>query len=43
MRAKKKLIIIGDIEALKFACQNNIADIRKTTIIERLNNYINEK
>jgi exodeoxyribonuclease V alpha subunit len=37
-RAKGKLVIIGDIEALKFASQNNLSDIRKTTIKDRIIN-----
>ena len=39
-RAKKKLFIIGDIEALKIAVQNNREDIRRTTIKEYLVNGI---
>ena len=35
-RSKDKLIIIGDINSLKFASQNNLQDIRKTTIKEKL-------
>ncbi len=41
-RTKKKLILIGDVEALKFASNNNLSDIRKTTIKERLIKAINE-
>ena len=37
-RAKRKLVIIGDVNALKFASNNNLSDIRKTTIKERINN-----
>jgi len=35
-RSKNKLIIIGDINSLKFASQNNLQDIRKTTIKDKL-------
>ena len=35
-RAKKKLYIIGDIEALRIACRNTTSDIRKTTICNYL-------
>lgn len=35
-RAKKKLYLIGDIESLFIAANNNDADIRKTTIKEKL-------
>ncbi|MEG1900518.1 MAG: ATP-dependent RecD-like DNA helicase [Bacilli bacterium] len=35
-RAKKKLIIIGEIEALNMAIKNNNNDIRRTTIKEML-------
>ena len=35
-RAKKKLYIIGDIEALKMASRNTTSDIRKTTICNYL-------
>jgi exodeoxyribonuclease V alpha subunit len=35
-RAKKKLYIIGDIDALKMACKNTYGDIRKTTICRYL-------
>jgi exodeoxyribonuclease V alpha subunit len=42
-RAKKKLIIIGDVNALKFASNNNLSDIRKTTIKDRIINNFNEK
>lgn len=40
-RAKKKLIIVGDMDALKYASQNNNSDIRKTTIKEKLYKKIN--
>ena len=39
-RAKKKLFIIGDIEALNIAVQNNKEDIRRTTIKDYLINGI---
>lgn len=39
-RSKKKLILIGDIEALKYAAKNNLQDIRKTSIKEKLKNKI---
>ena len=39
-RAKKKLYLIGDINALKKAAQNTNSDIRKTTIKEYLINGI---
>lgn len=35
-RAKKKLIIVGDLDALKMASKNNHSDIRKTSICEKL-------
>lgn len=35
-RSKKKLIIIGDINALKMASLNNNQDIRKTTIKDKI-------
>ena len=35
-RSKKKLYILGDIEALKYSINNNIQDLRKTTIKEKL-------
>ena len=35
-RAKKKLYIIGDLEALKMASKNTTSDIRKTTICNYL-------
>ena len=39
-RAKKKLYIIGDFNALKIAAKNTNSDIRKTTIQEYLENGI---
>ena len=39
-RAKKKLFIIGDINALKLAVQNNREEIRRTTIKDYLINGI---
>ena len=39
-RAKKKLFIIGDINALRIAVQNNKEDIRRTTIKDYLINGI---
>ena len=35
-RAKKSLILLGDIDALKIASRNNLQDIRKTSIKEKL-------
>ena len=35
-RAKKKLILIGDINALEMASNNNVDDTRRTTIKEFL-------
>ncbi len=35
-RSKKKLIIIGDLNALKFACNNNLSDIRRTSLKEKV-------
>lgn len=35
-RSKKKLIILGDINALKYASSNNSQDVRKTTIKEKI-------
>lgn len=35
-RCKKKLIIVGDISSLRFASSNNLQDIRKTTIKDKL-------
>ena len=35
-RAKKNLILLGDIDALKIASRNNLQDIRKTSIKEKL-------
>ena len=35
-RSKNKLIIVGDMKSLKFACANNQQDVRKTTIKEKL-------
>ena len=35
-RAKKKLYIIGDMDALRIACNNTTSDIRKTTICSYL-------
>ena len=35
-RSKKKLILIGDINALKMAASNNNQDIRKTTIKDKI-------
>ncbi len=40
-RAKKKLYLIGDLDALDIAVNNTIADIRRTTIKEFLINGIN--
>ena len=42
-RAKKKLIIVGDLNALKEAASNNMQDIRKTSIEEKLIKEINDK
>ena len=42
-RSKKKLVIIGDKKALIFASNNNISDIRKTTIKDRLIKYFYEE
>ena len=39
-RAKKKLFIIGDIDALKIASKNTDVDIRRTTIKDYLENGI---
>jgi len=39
-RAKKKLYIIGDIEALRYASKNTESDIRRTTIKDYLINGI---
>jgi len=39
-RAKKKLYLIGDIEALKYAARNTEVDIRRTTIKDYLINGI---
>ena len=39
-RAKKKLYLIGDINALKYAAQNKETDIRRTTIKDYLINGI---
>ena len=38
-RAKRKLILIGEAEALKLAVSNNNELIRKTTLKENMNNY----
>ena len=35
-RSKKKCLIIGDIDALKIASKNNLQDIRKTSIKDKL-------
>lgn len=35
-RTKKKLILLGEKEALKYASANNLQDVRKTTIKEKL-------
>ena len=35
-RAKKKLYLIGDINALEYAVKNNNTDIRQTTLKEML-------
>ena len=42
-RSKKKLIVVGEVSALKFASQNNISDIRKTSIKDRVIKVFNEK
>ena len=39
-RAKKKLFLIGDLEALKIAANNTESDIRRTTIKDYLENGI---
>jgi ATP-dependent exoDNAse (exonuclease V) alpha subunit len=39
-RAKRKLYIIGDFEALEYASRNDSRDIRRTTIKEYLENGI---
>ena len=39
-RAKKKLYLIGDINALKYASKNTEVDIRRTTIKDYLINGI---
>lgn len=39
-RAKKKLYLIGDLDALDIAIQNNNSDIRRTTIKDMLNEGI---
>ena len=40
-RAKKKLYLIGDIDALRFAIKNNSNDIRRTTLKDMLIDNIN--
>ena len=35
-RAKKKLIIVGNLKALSYAAKNNMQDIRKTSIKEKI-------
>lgn len=35
-RSKKKLILLGDLESLKYASKNNSQDIRKTAIKEKI-------
>ncbi|MBO5375250.1 MAG: ATP-dependent RecD-like DNA helicase [Bacilli bacterium] len=35
-RSKKKLIIVGDINSLKYASSNNSQDVRKTTIKDKI-------
>ena len=35
-RAKKKLIIVGNLKALSNAAKNNMQDIRKTSIKEKI-------
>jgi len=42
-RSKKKLYLVGEIESLKIASNNNNSDIRKTTLKERLIKKINKK
>lgn len=39
-RAKKKLVLIGEIEALDMAVQNNISDERRTSLKDMLNRRI---
>ena len=39
-RSKKKLYLIGDINALKYAVSNNNSDIRRTSIKDYLQNGI---
>ena len=39
-RAKKKLYLIGDMDALKIAVKNTESDIRRTTIKDYLINGI---
>jgi exodeoxyribonuclease V alpha subunit len=42
-RSKKKLILIGNLEALRFASNNNLSDIRRTTIKDRIINAYNSE
>ena len=42
-RSKKKLILIGNLEALRFASNNNLSDIRRTTIKDRIINSYNSE
>ena len=39
-RAKKKLVLIGEIDALDMAVQNNLSDERRTSLKEMLNRRI---
>lgn len=41
-RAKKRLIMIGEIDALNYSIKNNIEILRKTTLQEKLN-YLHKK
>ena len=40
-RAKKKLILIGEMDALKYSAKNILDDTRRTTIKDYLINGIN--
>ena len=42
-RSKKKLIIIGNKSALKYASNNDISDIRKTSIKDRIINIFYDR
>lgn len=39
-RSKKKLILLGEMESLKYAGSNNLQDIRKTTIKDKIREKI---